>query len=105
MNYWGLIYRFAWILSAVLAVIIIACLFSPRLKRLNELQKEINALREENRKFEMDIADLKERQRKFVSDPEFAEHVAMDIGKVRTNAVVFKLINPEDSNPDEPREK
>ena len=90
MNYWVLLYRFAWGLLVVLFVVGAACVFVPKGHHLRELQRKRDSLHEDNGRTELITRDLRERQQRFQNDPSFVERTAREAGMIRPNEVVFK---------------
>jgi cell division protein FtsB len=93
MNYWVVIYRFAWLTLVILLAIGLTCVFVPKCNQLRQLQKRKAAIERENRETETRTRELRERQERFRNDPAFVERVAHDMGLVRENEVVFKFTN------------
>ena len=92
MNYWVLIYRFAWGLLIVLLAVGLACVFGPQCNKLREMQREKAALQEQQRVLQTQIRDLRERQRRFENETSYVERVAREAhGMVKTNETIFKF--------------
>ena len=94
MNYWLIIYRFAWALLGVLLVIGLLCIFVPKCNSLRALQNKRTALQQENSEIESGIKEMRTMQEKFQSDPDFVERVARESGLIKSNEVVFKFAEP-----------
>jgi len=96
MNFWVLVYRFAWALFIVLVLFGIICVFLPKSHTLRYYQKRRLELEEENRQLAGRVADLVERQSRFRADPAFVERTARDAGMIKSNEVTFVLDDPEE---------
>jgi len=95
MDYWRVIYKFAWILLIVIVPVGIGCMFAPRCSNLRFLHQKRAAIAEENRRTEETTRELRARQERFLSDPLFVERVAREAGMVKSNEVVFRVA-PDD---------
>jgi len=95
MNFWVLLYRFAWALLIVLFTIGLVCAFLPRCHRLREFQRKKADLQEENRKLEEGIQTLRHQQQRFLTAPGFVERTARETGMVKSDEVVFKFTNEQ----------
>ena len=93
MNYWVVIYRFAWLVLVVLIVIGLVCIFVPKFHQLDELQRTRAELRDDVQRTEERTRDLKIRQERFSSDPAYVERVAKEAGLIKPDEVVFKFTN------------
>ncbi len=90
MNYWTLIYRFAWVMLAVLVITGAGFIFLPRYQEYKELQRREAVLLERIRQKEDTLQSLRIKQERFRSDPEFVERIAHDIGMARPNEVIYR---------------
>lgn len=95
MNIWRIIYRFSWGLLALLIVIGFILIFTPKARKLAELQKVKSEIEKRNLETEGQIQELQVKQERFVSDPEFVEHTAREAGLVMDNEVVYKFTNEQ----------
>lgn len=92
MNYWVLIYRFAWGLLIVLFAVGLACVFVPQCNKLREMQREKAALEARQRALETEIRDLRTRQNRFENELPYVERTAREShGMVKTNETIFKF--------------
>ncbi len=96
MNIWNIIYRFSWGLLAVLIVIGLILIFTPKARKLAYLQGVKAEIEARNAEKAEQVKDLQTRQERFVSDPEFVEHTAREAGLVMAGEVVFKFTNEQD---------
>jgi cell division protein FtsB len=92
MNYWGIVYRFACALVAILLIVAAACIFLPRCNRLREFQRQKEGMEAENRGLEQLTHGTRDKRDLFASDPRFVERTAREMGMVRTNETVIKLV-------------
>ena len=95
MNYWLIIYRFAWALLGLLLVIGLLCIFVPKCNTLRALQQKRTVLQQENSEIESAVKEMRTMQEEFQSDPEFVERVARESGLIKSNEVVFRFDEPE----------
>ena len=93
MNYWVLLYRFAWVMVLVLIAIGLLCIFVPKFESYQELQGQKNALTEENAKTEGRVKDLERYRQQFDADPEFVERVARQHGMAKPGETVYRVTN------------
>ena len=93
MDFWKLIYRFSWSLLAVLVVIGLGLVFAPRLREITRLRGEKEALEAENLALKGQIGDMRERQRRFTTEPSYVERTAREIGMVRPGETVYVFTN------------
>lgn len=93
MSYWTLIYRFAWMMLAVLFITGSGFIFLPRYQEFKELQRREAVLLEEIRHKEDTLRALRIKQERFRNDPEFVERIAHDIGMARPNEVIYRYSN------------
>lgn len=93
MNIWSIIYRFSWGLLAILIVIGFILIFTPKARKLAQLQRVKAEIEVRNAEKEEQIKALQIRQERFVSDPEFVEHTAREAGMVMEGEVVYKFTN------------
>jgi cell division protein FtsB len=94
MNFWLLVYRFAWIVVVVLLVIGVICIFLPKCHRFQDLQRQKMALAEANARVEAQIRQIEKRQERFRNDPEFVERVAREQGMAKPGETIFKFGEP-----------
>lgn len=97
MNYWVVIYRFAWALLGVLFAIGLTCIFLPRHNVLRELQNKEARLQAENAALNTRIRELRMKQKSFRTEPAFVERTARGIGMVKPGETVFKFTNRTDA--------
>ena len=93
MDFWRLIYRFAWSLLAVLVVIGLGLVFAPRLREISRLQAQKEAIEAENAQLKAALHDIREHQRRFTSEPSYVERTAREIGMVRPGETVYVFTN------------
>ena len=93
MNYWVVIYRFAWTILTVLLLIGLACVFAPKCRTVRELQRQKRDTEIANRAREHAVDELKRKQERFLSDPAFVERTARETGMIKPDEILFKLTN------------
>lgn len=91
MNSWRVIYRFSWVLLALLIVIGLILIFTPKTAKMAELQARKAELERQNADKARQIKELQIRQERFISDPEFVEHTAREAGMVMPDETVYKF--------------
>lgn len=89
MNYWLTIYKVAWVILAALFLIGLACIFMPKCNRERELHRKKIELEQQNRDLTERAEDLKIKQERFRSDPDFVERTARDAGMLKPDEVLF----------------
>lgn len=92
MNFWVMLYRFAWIIVIVCCVIAVICVFVPRAHTHQELQRRKRALEEGNARLESKIRQLDEKQQRFRTDPEFVERIAREQGMAKPGETIFRFV-------------
>lgn len=75
----------------MLGLIALACIFVPKFRELEDLQRRRDGLQGIVRAVDDDTRDLRLKQERFSSDPEYVERVAKDAGMIKTNEVLFKF--------------
>ena len=100
MNIWKLIYRFSWLLLAVLVVIGLICLFTPKFREYTSLRNTRDQKRLENSEKIAQIKDFKIKQERFTSEPAFVERTAREAGMVTTDEIVYKFKDANGKIPD-----
>ncbi len=93
MNYWETVYKVAFGLIVALLLVAVVCLFLPKCRLLSELQKKKLAYQQQNRQIETSTEELRLKEERFNSDPEFVERTARGIGMVKTNEIMLKVTN------------
>jgi cell division protein FtsB len=91
MNFWILVYRFAWIVVVVSCVIAVVCVFLPKAHSYRELQKRKVALEESNARMEARARQLESNQQRFRSDPDFIERIAREQGRAKPGETIFRF--------------
>jgi cell division protein FtsB len=91
MNFWVVLYRFAWIVVVISCVIAVVCVFLPKAHSYQELQKRKIALEESNAKAEVRLRQLELNQRRFRSDPDFVERIAREQGRAKPGETIFRF--------------
>lgn len=91
MNFWVMLYRFAWIIVIVCCVIAVICVFVPRAHTQQELQRRKRSLEDNNARLESRIRQLDEKQQRFRTDPEFVERIAREQGMAKPGETIFRF--------------
>ncbi|WP_372808572.1 septum formation initiator family protein [Pontiella sp.] len=88
-KYWNLINRVVLVAIVLMAGVGVVLAFTPKVRQLKDFQNRHDTLQlriDETMAYEL---ELKEKQRRFNSDPEFVERVAHEVGYARTNETIF----------------
>ena len=91
MSYWSVIWRFTWIVTAVLLVVGLVALFMPKLRSYRDLQARRLTLTEDNVKLRWQIHELEQNQQRFKTNPEFVERLAREQGRVKPGETLYKI--------------
>ncbi len=91
MNYWVVVYRFAWGLLFVVLVVGLVCIFLPKCHFLREMQRKKEKQVVENRELGVKVSNLRTKQDRFNTDQKFVERIARDEGLIKSDEVVFKF--------------
>ncbi len=94
-KYWNLINRIVLGAVVVMAGVGVVLAFTPKVKQLQSYQETSDKLQQ---RIEITVSaekELKEKQRRFFSDPEFVEKVAHEVGYARGSETIFHF--PEES--------
>ncbi len=96
-KYWNLINRIVLIAIGAMAVVGVVLAFAPKVKQMQTYQKTRDSLQQ---RVEGAIAaekELKNKQRRFRSDPSYVEKVAHEVGYARKDEVIYQF--PEETGP------
>lgn len=104
MNHWRTVYKLALVLLFVLFAVVLACVFLPKSRELQGLQKTKMELERENRLTEEQIAELRAKRERFESDPAYVERTARREGMVRPDETVYKFTPRRDNDTEGARE-
>jgi cell division protein FtsB len=94
-KYWNLINRIVLIAIIFMAGVGVVLAFQPKVKQLQDYQERHDALQQRISVTLLAEQDLKDKQRRFTSEPSFVEKVAHEVGYARTNETIFHF--PEES--------
>lgn len=95
-----MVYRIAWGVLIVLAVVGLVCVFAPQCHRLRALQHKKEELQTENRAYAGQISDLRKKEERFLSDPAFVRRTAHESGRAAAGEVVFTFPANTNATPD-----
>lgn len=96
INYWVLIYRFAWCLLIVICVVIGICLFTPQIQRVREFNRKIVELEQNISELEAEIRELRKNQELFCTDSNFVERIGKESGLLKPGETVFKFTDEKE---------
>ena len=88
-KYWNLINRIVLVAVAAMAVVGIVLAFTPKVRQIREYQETRDVLQQ---RIDITIAgerELKEKQRRFRTDPGYVERVAHEVGYAREDEVIY----------------
>jgi cell division protein FtsB len=91
MNFWVLIYRFAWLVVITSCVVAVVCVFLPKTHNYQTLQKRKDGLEQGNALMESRGRQLQQNQKRFRSDPAFVERVAREQGMAMPGETIFRF--------------
>jgi cell division protein FtsB len=94
-KYWNLINRIVLVAIIIMAGVGVVLAFTPKVRQLQDYQEKHDSLQQ---RISVTLAaeqDLKEKQRRFTSDPDFVQKVAHEVGYARTNETIFHF--PEET--------
>lgn len=97
-KYWNLINRIVVIAIVIMAGVGIALAFTPKVKQLQDYQERYNNLQH---RAEITVAaenELKDKQRRFMTDPEFVERIAHEVGYAHKNEIIFYFSDETERN-------
>jgi cell division protein FtsB len=93
MNRWKTIYRLAVCLIVVAACVAAAAIFLPQCNKLRNLQTTKTQSEQDIRELEKGTKDLRSKQERFASDPDYAIKTARDMGMVKPTETIFEVTN------------
>ena len=91
MNFWVVMYRFAWIVVIIACVIAVVCVFLPKAHNYQELQSRKVVLEDNNARMEARIRLLEQNRQRFHSDPDFVERIARGQGMAKPGETIFRF--------------
>lgn len=94
-KYWNMILRGAMAVVAVMLLVGAVLMFHPKVKQMQTYQNTRDTLQH---RIDVTVAaekELKEKQRRFLSDPAFVEKVAHEVGYARKGETIFHF--PEET--------
>ena len=94
-KYWNLINRIVLVAIVIMAGVGVVLAFTPKVRQLKEYQTTHDSLQQRIDETVAYEFELKEKQRRFLSDPEFVEKIAHEVGYARTNETIFHF--PEET--------
>jgi len=92
MSYLQTIYRWAWAVLGVLVVVALLLIFLPKIHEYREIQQRKAEIQEQMKREKAQIQQLKEKQKRFQTDPRFVEHVAHGLGMAKPNETIIKFV-------------
>ena len=94
-KYWNLINRIVLIAIVIMAGVGVVLAFTPKVRQLQAYQETYDSLQHRIDQTVESEQELKEKQRRFQSDPEFVEKVAHEVGYARKDEMIFHF--PEET--------
>jgi len=97
-KYWNLINRIVLIAIIIMAGVGVVLAFTPKVRQLQDYQETYDSLQQRIEVTVESEMELKEKQRRFLSDPEFVEKVAHEVGYASKDEMIFHF--PEETGSD-----
>ncbi len=94
-KYWNMILRSAMAIIAGMLLVGALLMFLPKVKQMQAYEETRDTLQQ---RLDITVAaekELKEKQRRFQTDPDFVEKVAHEVGYARPNETIFHF--PEET--------
>ena len=91
VNYWVVIYRFAWGALLVLCAIGLILIFIPKINEMRELRERREAFEKETAATRDAIRERMIKLERFADDAAFVERTAREEGMIKTNEVLFRF--------------
>ena len=91
MNFWVMVYRFAWMVVIAFCVMALVCFFLPKTHNYQTLQKRKAVLEQGNALIESKVRQLQQNQKRFQTDPAFVERVAREHGMAMPGETIFRF--------------
>ena len=94
-KYWNLINRIVLVAIGLMAVVGVVLAFTPKIKQMQAYQNTYDTLQQ---RIDVTVAAeraLKEKQRRFSSDPAYVERVAHEVGYARKGETIYHF--PEET--------
>ncbi len=88
-KYWNLINRIVLAAIGVMAIVGVALAFAPKVKQMQTYQNTRDTLQHRIDIAVSDERELKEKQRRFLSDPAYIEKVAHEVGYARKGEMIY----------------
>lgn len=98
MSIWETIYRFCWLILAVLVLAIVVRLFYPRLRQYQSSQEEKRRLEEDVRVHGEMLNSLRIKQERFHNDPDFLARIAREMGMARPDEMLIRIYDQDHPN-------
>ncbi len=96
MNFWVLLYRGAWIILAILAVVLVISIYLPQYGELKEAERKQASIEADIRDQEEILQLLKMKQERLMSDPRFLEKIVREeFGMAKEGESVIKFIEDQ----------
>ncbi len=94
-KYWNLINRVVLVAISVMAVVGIVLAFTPKVKQIQAYQNTRDTLQQRLEVTVIAEQDLREKQRRFRTDPSYVERVAHEVGYARKDEMIYHF--PEET--------
>ena len=101
-KYWNLINRIVLIAIVIMAGVGVVLAFTPKVRQLQAYQETYDSLQHRIDVTVESEKELKEKQRRFLTDPEFVEKVAHEVGYAGKDEIIFHF--PEETGSDGSRQ-
>jgi cell division protein FtsB len=94
-KYWNLINRIVLVAVVIMAGVGIVLAFAPKVKQLQTYQETHDSLQQRIEVTESLEREYKEKQRRFLSDPDYVEKIAHEVGYAKPEETIFHF--PEET--------
>jgi len=97
-KYWTLLNRILLAIIALFALVGLLMAFVPKVRQKNEYQRTRNELQ---RHIDATVARekrLQQKQQRFLSDSEFVERIAHEVGYAHPNEIIYRFPEEENTN-------
>lgn len=88
-KYWNVINRIVFVAVVILAGVGAVLAFAPKVRQMQSYQQTRDQLQQRIDVTEAAEKDLKERHRRFLSDPEYVKKIAHEVGYAHPDEIIF----------------
>ena len=92
-KYWNLINRIVLTAIGIMALVGVLLAFGPKVKQMQTYQTTRDALQQQIDEAVAAEKELKNKQQRFLSDPEYVERVAHEVGYARKDETIYQFLD------------